>query len=114
MIKHIDWGQAAKLVMVLLILAVILSMVGPFLGFLNSYNQREEQVTTDAIDKALVQCFALEGSYPSDLQYLVDNYGLILNTDKYVYALQNDWGDEYMANFKPQVAITLREEAVEP
>ena len=112
--KRIDWILTAKLITAALILAAALAMLGPAVRFMDSYGRREMQVTADAIDKALVQCFALEGSYPSDITYLVDHYGLILNTDKYVYTMQYEWGGDYMANFKPQVSIFAKEEAVEP
>jgi hypothetical protein len=38
----------------------------------------------DAVYKYAVQCYALEGFYPSDISYLEENYGLVLN-DKYLY-----------------------------
>ena len=49
---------------------------------------RSQTAMEDAIKKAAVQCYAIEGSYPPDLQYLVDNYGIILNEDTYFYHYQ--------------------------
>ncbi len=114
MLKRWNWVHAARLFILALILGAVLCLIGPAARLMRSYGQREMQVNAEAIDKALVQCFALEGSYPSDLQYLVDHYGLILDTDKYVYTLDTALNEDYVANFKPNVTITLREEAVEP
>ena len=35
--------------------------------------------------RATVQCYAIEGRYPPDLDYLEENYGLILDREHYVY-----------------------------
>jgi len=40
-------------------------------------------VARSAAARAVMQCYALEGAYPP--QYLVDNYGLLADLDKYVY-----------------------------
>lgn len=45
---------------------------------------RGEQIVRQAVTRAAVTCYTLEGSYPEDLQYLIDNYGLVVNTDKYM------------------------------
>ena len=37
-----------------------------------------EAVKTAIMEKAL-QCYVIEGSYPSDIEYLEENYGLIVN-----------------------------------
>mgnify|MGYP000890539327 CR=1 FL=1 len=53
----------------------------------------------DAIQKAAVQCYAIEGSYPT-LEYLVQNYGLVINESAYYYHY------EVMAsNIMPVIAV---------
>lgn len=37
------------------------------------------------VTKYAIQCYASEGSYPPDLAYLEENYGLILDREKYIY-----------------------------
>lgn len=39
------------------------------------------RIAENAITKAAVQCYALEGFYPPDLAYLVENYGIAINED---------------------------------
>ncbi|MDR1292566.1 MAG: hypothetical protein LBJ91_04115 [Clostridiales Family XIII bacterium] len=39
----------------------------------------------EAIVRATVQCYSLEGRYPPDLGYLERNYGLTLDKGRYVY-----------------------------
>ena len=42
-------------------------------------------ILENAIRRACVQCYAIEGRYPPDLDYLEENYGLILDREHYVY-----------------------------
>ena len=37
-----------------------------------------------AIERSIAQCYAVEGSYPSDVAYLADHYGLTYDQNKFV------------------------------
>jgi len=66
------------------VVLVVLVIIG--IGNVSATQQEKQlQITKDAIMKSVVQCYALESQYPPSLQYLVDNYGLTLNEDKYIY-----------------------------
>lgn len=65
----------------------------------NSGVERMESIES-AIQKAAVQCYAIEGSYPPNLQYLVDFYGLIVNEDEFIYHYE-----AVAANILPQIAV---------
>ena len=43
----------------------------------------EMQTLENAIQRDIIQCYSEEGSYPSSLQYLKDNYGLHYDEDRY-------------------------------
>ena len=51
------------------------------------------------MDKAL-QCYVIEGAYPSELSYLEENYGLIVNTGDYYidYKIAGE-------NLPPQITV---------
>lgn len=53
------------------------------------YNENSKEINLEAIQKTVqkyvIQCYAAEGSYPADLYYLEENYGLILDEELYVY-----------------------------
>ncbi len=57
-------------------------------GFDKNNAGKSQSVMEDAIKKAAIHCYAIEGSYPPDLQYLADHYGIILNEDAYIYHYQ--------------------------
>lgn len=54
------------------------------------------------LDSAM-QCLALEGAYPPTLEYLEDNYGLVINEDDYVVTYV-----AYASNVMPSVQVVVR------
>ncbi|MDR3364676.1 MAG: hypothetical protein LBS91_07020 [Clostridiales Family XIII bacterium] len=68
------------------VVVVLVFLVYAGLGnFSGTQDQKQIEIAQEAIVKAAVQCYALESQFPSGLQYLVDNYGLVLDEEKYVY-----------------------------
>ncbi len=67
---------------------VALSLLGVgflYLGNIEKVSEEEEiKNAEDAIQKAAITCYAIEGSY-APIEYLEENYGLVLNHDKYYY-----------------------------
>ena len=41
------------------------------------------QRTADALRKAAVSCYAIEGFYPASVSYLEEHYGVIVDYDRY-------------------------------
>ena len=54
----------------------------------------------DIVEKYAIQCYASEGSYPPDLDYLVEHYGLILDEERYIYEY-----DIFASNIMPEIMI---------
>ncbi len=46
-------------------------------------DEQEIQTLHRAINRGIVHCYAIEGSYPESLQYLKDYYGLTYDEEKY-------------------------------
>lgn len=40
--------------------------------------------TEQSVMNAAVRCYALEGAYPPSLDYLIENYGIFPDTEKYM------------------------------
>ncbi len=56
-----------------------------------------------AIQRSALQCYVVEGAYPSSLLYLEENYGLQINRrDFYVVY------DAFASNLPPYVQVTVR------
>ncbi|MDL2224911.1 hypothetical protein LJC20_01715 [Eubacteriales bacterium OttesenSCG-928-M02] len=56
------------------------------IGTVGSTTQNEgKRAAEQAVRRAAVQCYALEGRFPQDIAYLEEHYGLLLNEKKYLY-----------------------------
>lgn len=54
----------------------------------------------DSVRDACSACYAIEGRYPPDLEYLKRNYGLMVDEDKYLVYYQ-----AFAPNVPPQVRL---------
>lgn len=69
-----------------LVIAVAVGVVFVAIGnYGQSYSEKRLTQIRETVLSYVAQCYALEGSYPADLSYLEDNYGLVLDRDKYIY-----------------------------
>lgn len=55
-------------------------------------------VTRAAVQRAIVSCYAMEGSYPPSVQYLEDHYGVIIDHSKFVVSYEQA-GSDIMPSF---------------
>jgi len=65
-------------------------------------NARESQreILNQAIRRAAVQCYALEGSYPPDLDYLIRHYGVSVDTTRFLVHYRAEGG-----NLTPDIEV---------
>jgi hypothetical protein len=77
-----------KIAFTLLLIIVSVIFIQSFIGVskFDSYSENERiEALETAVTKAAVQCYAIEGSYPPDIDYLAEHYGLVVNNDAYFY-----------------------------
>ena len=54
------------------------------ISFISSTSSKDQkQVLTDAVNKDIIHCYAIEGYYPPSLAYIEDHYGLTYDKDRY-------------------------------
>ena len=56
-----------------------------------------------AVQRSALQCYAVEGAYPPDLQYLEDNYGLQVNTQDFYVTYE-----AFASNLPPTIRVTRK------
>jgi len=77
---------AVKMVAFIAIVIVLVFLVFIGLGNLSTtQSDKQLDIARDAIMRAAIQCYALESQFPPSLQHLVDNYGLTLDEEKFIY-----------------------------
>ena len=61
----------------------------------------QTQFVYDAVRNAALTCYAVEGAYPEDVEYLRQNYGLAYDQDRYMVSY-----DAAMGNMVPVIYVT--------
>ncbi|WP_367565909.1 hypothetical protein [Lacrimispora sp.] len=103
------WKQAFKDFKVYLIsLPVFVCVVALFVSGIMSFSKnagaRGAETLRDAIRRASVQCYAIEGRYPPSVEYLEENYGIQIDRNRY-----NVFYSGFASNFMPDITVNLRE-----
>lgn len=60
-------------------------------------------ILSDAIRRSAVQCYAIEGFYPPNIDFLENNYGLVVDHDKYVISYS-----VFASNIMPDIEVYLK------
>ena len=95
-IREIATGTVLFLAFVLLCLSFI-SRIS------NTESTGEFQLVREAVKNAAVTCYAVEGAYPSNLEYLRDHYGLAYDDDRYIVAYH-----AFSSNILPEIQVLER------
>jgi hypothetical protein len=98
--RRIDLINLVKLAGFAILFIYIITLFNGIDKFwINSGSTRVETIEA-AIQKAAVQCYALEGSYPPNIEYLQKNYGITLDESRYYY-YYNIFG----SNIMPEIGV---------
>ena len=54
----------------------------------------------DALENAVVTCYAIEGRYPESLEYIEEHYGVKIDREKYFVDYEKN-----LINMKPQISV---------
>ncbi|MBR1560838.1 MAG: hypothetical protein IJ646_11420 [Clostridia bacterium] len=87
-----------------IILLMVLLLVGVYLlvSRVDTANSgAQTQFVYDAVHNAALTCYAVEGTYPSDLAYLRENYGLAYDESRYMVSY-----DAFGMNVVPEIYVT--------
>ena len=85
----------------LVLLAAIVAAIALFTGVLGRKADAEALALAEqTLRRSAVECYALEGSYPADVDYLYENYGVSVDRDRYIVYY------EYVAsNLMPAITV---------
>lgn len=92
------WLSPAAFILIFLLFLGGVDSVGD-----TTYAKQKESLET-ALSRSIAQCYAVEGTYPPDLQYLKDHYGLIYDESEFLV----DY-DFFGSNLVPDVTVLRRQ-----
>ena len=90
---------AAGVVFVALILGFVLLIN----SLTVSSGDQEAKLVYDAVKNAALTCYAAEGNYPENLDYLREHYKLAYNTERFVVQY-----DAFASNLLPSITVLER------
>jgi len=86
------------------IIVAVLALAVFLVGRLDAKQETEEtQIVHDAIRNAAITCYAVEGAYPEDVEYLRENYQLAYDEDRFLVTYI-----PFAPNVLPTIYITQR------
>ncbi len=86
---------------IVLLMALVLGGVWLLVGRLgNRSGEAQTQFVTDAVHNAALTCYAVEGAYPSNLEYLRSHYGLAYDQSRYIVRY-----DAFGSNLMPTITV---------
>lgn len=85
---------------ILLWIAIISAFVFSTLNFRDYTYSKQHESLENALMQNIAQCYAIEGIYPPDIEYLKDHYGLFYN-EKYFFVDYRSIG----SNLYPDVTV---------
>lgn len=87
-----------------IVLLMLLVLVGVWLLVSRvgtSSDNAQTQFVTDAVQNAALTCYAVEGAYPDDVEYLRTHYGLAYDQDRYMVRYS-----AFASNLLPEIYVT--------
>ena len=94
-----------QLIIPLILFALLMAFFWWGINDIDAASQNEKLRGVErAITRAVVQCYALEMQYPSNIAYLREHYGLIVDEEKYIIHY-----DFFGGNIMPQIIVKHRE-----
>lgn len=74
-----------------------------FTHFEQVNRQNNSSLLLQKIDRAVINCYAIEGTYPPSFEYLKENYGIRVDDKKYYVDYQI-----FASNIKPEIRLVER------
>ena len=89
-----------EIAIVLLMAALLIGVWAIVSGVDNANREGQTQFVYEAVHNAALTCYAVEGAYPEDLQYLRENYGLAYDRTRYYVTY-----DAFASNLMPEIFV---------
>ncbi len=91
---------SALILPVLIFIAVLAIVLSGLSNTSKTVDKEGLRVAREAVLRAAVCCYSIEGSYPDSYEYLRDNYGLSINEERY-----HVFYDVFASNIMPDITV---------
>ena len=84
----------------IIVTLVLLYFISAISNLQDTGNNKEKELLHTALSRAAVACYASEGAYPEDVEYLIQKYGI--RVDKSEYTIKYEF---IASNLMPHITI---------
>jgi len=99
--RHGLWRTVALALAVFAVLFSVAVLLIDFIG--NASQDAQAEMVSNAVRNAALTCYAVEGAYPADIDYLVQNYGLAYDESRYLISYE-----AFASNIFPDIRVNVR------
>ena len=92
-----DLIKLAAIAVVLIAAVLLVNRIG------TAQDSAETDIVRNAVKNAALTCYAVEGAYPDDVEYLREHYHLAYDEDRYLITY-----DAFASNMIPDIFVTER------
>ena len=95
--------SAETIIFGIIFLVILIFLIGGLSDTAESSLEEGRKIAENSINRAAASCFAFEGLYPSSYEYLSENYGLNINTDRYIVHYV-----PFAPNLMPEIGVYIK------
>ncbi len=89
-----------RFLLLVLVAVVVIFFLRSVTNLENGQAAEDKRQLEETLRRAVVACYAVEGAYPPTIEYLLDNYGITYNQEKYVIKYEY-----YGSNLIPDITV---------
>jgi hypothetical protein len=102
--KYRRYDYLRALTITLIVLSILVSGAVVLLGYVEETSEEAQiGMVRNAVRNAVLTCYAVEGAYPQDVEYLIDNYGLAYDQNRFFISY-----DAFASNVFPDIRVNLK------
>ena len=101
--RNTDKEKSILIVEILFIVAIFVSLFTSLKNIDTESSKEGLKQLETSVRRSAIACYASEGVYPPDIQYLEDNYGLIVDDSRYVVRYS-----VFAENIMPDITVLER------
>ena len=103
--RRTPWGALLRGVLLPAACILVLVAFSTALDSLNSGHEAEDlKQLEEALRRSCAACYAAEGVYPPNLEYLEDHYGIRVDEERYAV-----FYSAFADNLMPEITVVVRE-----
>jgi hypothetical protein len=88
------------LVLPILVTAIVLYFLTAVSNLNDGKILEDKHQLEEALTRAAVSCYALEGAYPPNLEYLIEHYGIQIDADRFTVKYES-----IASNLMPDITV---------